>query len=188
VSDQLHLALRMAALGIVLAIVQITAISQVTLLGVSADLTPLIVASTGLLAGSIPGAVMGFGLGLFVDLALVQTLGVTSLVLTLIGYAAGRLREVRDPAHSLVPLGVGAAATFVAQIGYSFLQVMLGVDGPVSVLLVRQILAVTVLGTIIAVPVHALVARVLGPALPELLRRRRRRAYTTGGLSPLSRS
>jgi hypothetical protein len=56
------------------------------------------------------------------------------------------------------------------------------------VLLVRQILAVTLIGTIIAVPVHALVARVLGPALPELLRRRRRRAYTTGGLSPLSRS
>jgi len=188
VSDNVHLVLRMVGLGIVLAIVQITAISQVTLLGVSADLTPLIVASTGLLAGSIPGAVMGFGLGLFVDLALVQTLGVTSLVLTLIGYASGRLREVRDPAHSLVPLGVGAAATFVAQIGYSFLQVMLGVDGPVSVLLVRQILAVTLLGTIIAVPVHALVARVLGPALPDNLRRRRRRAYTTGGLSPLSRS
>jgi hypothetical protein len=58
----------------------------------------------------------------------------------------------------------------------------------VSVLLVRQILAVTVLGTIIAMPVHALVSRVLGPALPDLLRRRRRRAYTTGGLSPLSRS
>ena len=32
----------------------------------SPDLTPLVVASTGLLAGSIPGAVMGFGLGLFV--------------------------------------------------------------------------------------------------------------------------
>jgi rod shape-determining protein MreD len=188
VREQLQLPLRMAALGLVLAIVQITAISQVTLLGVSADLTPLLVASTGLFAGSIAGAVMGFSLGLFVDLALVQTLGVTSLVLTIVGYAAGRLREVRDPAHTLVPLGVGAAATAASQIGYSFLQVMLGVEGPVSVLLVRQILAVTVLGTIIAVPVHALVGRVLGPALPDLLRRRRRRAYTTGGLSPLSRS
>jgi rod shape-determining protein MreD len=188
VNEQVQLPLRMAALGLVLVIVQITAISQITLLGVSADITPLIVASTGLLAGSIAGAVMGFGLGLFVDLALVQTLGVTSLVLTLIGYGAGRLREVRDPSHSLVPLAVGAVATFGAQVGYSFLQVLLGVDGPVSVLLVRQILAVTVLGTIIAIPIHALVARVLGPALPEILRRRRRRAYTTGGLSPLSRS
>jgi rod shape-determining protein MreD len=187
-SDQLQLALRAGALGLVLVIVQITAISQITLLGVSADLTPLIVASTGLLAGSIAGALMGFSLGLFVDLALVQTLGVTSLVLTIIGYAAGRLHEVRDPSHSLVPLAVGAAATAAAQIGYSLLQVLLGVDGPVSVLLVRQILAVTVIGTIIAVPVHALVSRVLGPALPELVRRRRRRAYTTGGLSPLSRS
>jgi hypothetical protein len=66
--------------------------------------------------------------------------------------------------------------------------VLLGVDGPVSVLLVRQIFVVTLVNAIIAVPVHALVSRVIGPALPELLRRRRRRAYTTGGLSPLSRS
>jgi rod shape-determining protein MreD len=187
-STELNLLLRMVLLGLVVAIVQITAVSQVTLLGVSADLTPLLVASTGLLAGSIAGAVMGFGLGLFVDLALVQTLGITSLVLTIIGYAAGRLREVRDPAHGLVPLGVGAAATLSAQIGFSFLQVLLGVDGPVSILLVRQILAVTLVNTIIALPFHALISRILSPALPELMKRRRRRAYTTGGLSPLSRS
>ena len=36
---------------------QITAVSQISLLGVSADLTPLVVASVGLLAGSLPGAV-----------------------------------------------------------------------------------------------------------------------------------
>jgi rod shape-determining protein MreD len=188
VNDQVNLALRAGALGLVFLIVQVTAISQITVFGVTADLTPLIVASTGLLAGSIPGALMGFGLGLFEDLALVQTLGVTSLVLTLIGFGAGRLREVRDPAHALVPLAVGAAATLAAQVGYSFLQVLLGVDGPVSVLLVRQTFVVTLVNAIIAVPVHALISRVIGPALPELLRRRRRRAYTTGGLSPLSRS
>jgi hypothetical protein len=36
--------------------------------------------------------------------------------------------------------------------------------------------------------VYAVVRRVLLPALPEDPRRRRRRAYTTGGLSPLSRA
>jgi hypothetical protein len=36
--------------------------------------------------------------------------------------------------------------------------------------------------------VRAIVRRWLMPALPEDPRRRRRRAYTTGGLSPLSRA
>ena len=40
---------------------------------------------------------------------------------------------------------------------------------------------------LLAVPVYALVRRWLIADLPDDPRRRRRRAYTTGGLSPLSR-
>ena len=41
--------------------------------------------------------------------------------------------------------------------------------------------------TLIALPVYAVVRRLIQPALPDDPRRRRRRAYTTGGLSPLQR-
>ena len=68
------------------------------------------------------------------------------------------------------------------------MQFLLGVDAPVSFLLVREILATILLNALIAGVVTALVRRWLTPALPEDPRRRRRRAYTTGGLSPLSRS
>ena len=51
-----------------------------------------------------------------------------------------------------------------------------------------QVLATVAVNTIVAVPVHASVRRWLTPALPDDPRRRRRRAYTTGGLSPLSRA
>ncbi len=100
-------AIRLATLGVVAVIVQTAAVSQVTLLGVNADLAPLVVMSVGLLLGSVTGAAMGFGVGLLVDLALLQTLGVSSLVYLGIGYGAGRLRELRDPAHSLVPVAGG---------------------------------------------------------------------------------
>ena len=50
---------------------------------------------------------------------LAQTMGLTSLVLLGVGYAAGRLRELRDPAHGLVPVAVGAAATAAAAIGFA---------------------------------------------------------------------
>ena len=179
---------RLFLLGLVASILQLTAVSQVSIFGVPADLSPLIVASVGFLTGSVPGAVFGFAFGLFADTALMQTLGVTSLVLTAVGYGAGRVRELRDPAHGLAPVAVGATATAAAQIGFSVLQFLLGVEAPVSLLLVRQILMTIVLNTLLALPVYALIRRVLLPYLPEDPRRRRRRAYTTGGLSPLSKA
>src|SRR5207302_6539755 len=86
-----------------------------------------------------------------------------------------------------VPLVLGAVATAVAGIGMMVIQFLLGVDAPVSVQLLQQILVTILVNTLIALPVYALVRRVLRPALPENPRRRRRRAYTTGGLSPLQR-
>jgi len=187
VSDAHRLPLRLLALGFVIVVVQIAAVSQITVFGVSADLSPLVVASVGMLAGSLPGAVFGFGVGLFVDMALVQTLGVTSLLFIAIGYWAGRLRELRDPAHGLVPLAVGAAATACSTIGFALMQFLLGVHAPVSWLLLRQVVVTILTGTLLALPVYALVRRVVRGSLPEDPRRRRRRAYTTGGLSPLQR-
>jgi rod shape-determining protein MreD len=179
---------RLAMLGLLGGIFQLTTVSQVAVFGVPADLSPLLVASVAFLCGSIPGAIFGFLLGLFVDTVLLQTLGVTSLVFTGVGYGAGRVRELRDPAHALAPVLVGAAATATAALGFSLLQFLLGVEAPVSLLLLRQILMTIVLNTLLALPVYAVCRRILQPYLPDDPRRRRRRAYTTGGLSPLSRA
>ncbi|HEY2318245.1 MAG TPA: rod shape-determining protein MreD [Solirubrobacteraceae bacterium] len=182
-----RLILRLAILALGTVVIQEAAISQVSLFGISADLTPLMVMSVGLLAGSLTGAVMGFATGLLVDTVLVQTLGITSLLYIAIGYWAGRLRELRDPAHGLVPLAAGAAATAVAGVGMTLIQFLLGVDAPVSLLLLQQLLVTILVNTLISLPVYAAVRRIVQPALPDDPRRRRRRAYTTGGLSPLQR-
>jgi rod shape-determining protein MreD len=179
---------RLILLGLLASILQLTAASQVSIFGVPMDLSPLIVASIGFLAGSVPGAVFGFCFGLFADTALMQTLGVTSLVLTSVGYGAGRVRELRDPAHGLAPVAVGAAATALAAFGVAVLQFLLGVEAPISMEVLRQILMTVVLNTLLALPVYAVIRRVLLPFLPDDPRRRRRRADTTGGLSPLSRA
>ena len=178
---------RLALICLAAGLLQIAAVSQVTVLGVRADLTPLVVTSVGLLSGSVAGALVGFGLGLFVDVALLQTLGISSLILLSVGYGAGRLRELRDPAHALTPVAVGAAGTAAAAIGFSLIQFLLGVNAPVSLLLIREILATIVLNAVLALPVYAVIRRVLLPFLPGDPRRRRRRAYMTGGLSPISR-
>ena len=181
-SDTTNLTLRLAILALVSMLIQIAGVAQIRIFDVTFDLAPLVVAAAGFLTGALPGALFGFGVGLFLDLALAQTLGVLALVYCLVGYAAGRVRELRAPEAPFTPLALGAAATAIASCAYAVLEVTLGVTSPV-----RDILVGIVLNSLIAVPVYSIVRRWLIPALPEDPRRRRRRAYTTGGLSPLSR-
>jgi rod shape-determining protein MreD len=183
------LALRLGAFALIVVFFQIGVVSEVPVFGVNPELCALTVAFVGLLCGSNVGAVCGFAVGLFIDLALLQTLGLTSLIFTLVGYWCGRLRELRDPQAALTPLLVGVSASALALVGYSLMEFMLGVDAPVSFELLRQIVLGVVVDTIVALPMWALTRRVLEGALPEdPRRRRRRRAYTTGGLSPLSKA
>jgi rod shape-determining protein MreD len=177
---------RIAALVLVVVLVQTGVVSEVPVFGVSVDLSPLLVAFTGYLCGAELGAIVGFAVGLLVDLTLVQTLGVSSLIFTIIGYWSGRLRELRNPQAALVPLLIGTLAASTSMIGYSVIEFSLGVDAPVSFELLRQIVLGVLVDSIVALPFWALVRRVLEPSLPDDRRRRRRRAYTTGGLSPLS--
>lgn len=187
-SDARQLTVRLTILGLATVIFQVAAVSQLRVFDTNADLTPLVVAAAALICGSLPGAALGFGVGLFLDLLLVQAVGVSSLLYLTIGFGAGRLRELRDPQAAVVPILIGAAATAISQAGFSMLQFLLGEPVPLDLALLRQIVLPVLLGGLIAIPVHALVRRWLLPALPEDPRRRRRRAYTTGGLSPLSRA
>jgi rod shape-determining protein MreD len=182
-----QLALRLAVLSLLLVILQTGAVSQVELFGATPDLAPLVVVSVGLLAGPMAGSVTGFSVGLLTDLALLQTLGVSSLVLLAVGWFAGRAREVlRDPQATLLPLAAGAIGSLMALVGFAVIQFLLGVETPVSLELVRQIVSTVLINTLLALPVHALVRRALGSSLPdEGRRRRRRRRPPRPGYSPL---
>ena len=85
-------------------------------------------------------------------------------------------------------MAVGAAATAAAAAGTVVLQFLLGFEASLSLQVARQMLMTVVLNTLLALPVYALCRRALLRFLPDDPRRRRRRAYTTGGLSPLSRA
>jgi hypothetical protein len=65
---------------------------------------------------------------------------------------------------------------------------VLGVDAPVSALLAWEVIVSVAINAVVAIPTFAVVRRVIAPVLPDGQRgRRRRRAYTTGGLSPIGR-
>jgi rod shape-determining protein MreD len=179
-----QLALRLLLLAFVVVLLQTAALTQVSFLGATPDIGPLVVVSAGLLTGPVGGALTGFGLGLLTDVALLQTLGVTSLVYVVVGHFAGRFREtVRDPQATLLPLAAGAIGTLVALTMFSLMQFLLGVEAPVSLELVRQIISTVLINTLFALPVHALVRRALGTAAGDARGPRRRRGRP--GLSPL---
>jgi rod shape-determining protein MreD len=169
--------LRCALLGVVAVILQVSGMGSGRVLGGYVDLTPLVVAAVAIYGGSVAGAGMGFGVGLLLDLLVGQTMGASSLVLTAVGYGVGRYREVRDPAHELMPIPVGAAATFAWVVSFAVVSFMLEIGASVSFAIVREMVATTLLGAIFALPVFWICRRVLRPVLlvdPLDLRRRRR--------------
>jgi rod shape-determining protein MreD len=183
-----QLVLRLAILAFVTVLLQLMFFAQVPAFGAIADVSPLVVMAVGLLCGSVAGATMGFSIGLMIDTALLQTMGLSSLVLIAVGYYAGRLRDLRDPQGTLAPIALGAGAAAIATIGYGVGQFLLGAEHAINWPLVSATLSTIILDALIAIPVVALVRRWLMPVLPEDPRRRRRRAYTTGGLSPLQKA
>jgi hypothetical protein len=96
--------------------------------------------------------------GFLIDLTLVQTMGVSSLLLTIGGYFAGRLRELYDPVHPLTSSVVGASAAIFFTIGFGIMQFSLGQPAPQPLSMLWQILLSGVYGALMA-PVIFRVAR-----------------------------
>jgi rod shape-determining protein MreD len=177
--------LRVGLLLLVAVVLQLSSLSGLEVLDGHADVVVLAVAATALYAGSVSGSATGFAAGLLLDLASGQTIGVSALVLTGVGYAVGRFRELRDPAHGLVPIPVGAAATAGWVTAFAAVSFMLDIGVSVSPLVLRDMLATTLLNTAIALPVFALCRRILRPSLavdPSAAGRRRRSPRDTGPL------
>lgn len=172
---------RVAAIGLLGVLLQLSFFSQVELFHVSPDILPALVVCLGLLGGSMTGAVSGFAIGLFVDCLLVEALGITSLVLLGTGYMAGLFRERFEIHSSVLPALLCMGFTLLAEIGFGAIQLLLGLDAPLSVLIVRDLLLKSVYAFFLGWPIYLLVRRALRPALVEEPRVQRRRQPTVLG-------
>ena len=168
---------RTGLLVLLAVVLEISGFSQMRILGGYIDLIPLVVAAIAIYAGSVTGAIVGFSTGLLMDLALGQNLGASSLVLTALGYGVGRYRDLRDPAHGLLPIPVAAAATLGYVVAVAAVSFMLDIGDAVSALVLREAIITVLLNVAVALPFFALVRRVLRPVLAvDPLARMRRRA------------
>jgi rod shape-determining protein MreD len=167
--------IRIALIGLVGVLLQLSFFSQVELFHVSPDILPALVVCLALLGGSLTGAVAGFSIGFFVDCLLVETLGISSLVLLGIGYFAGLFRERFEIHSSLLPALLCMGMTLVAELGFGAIQLLLGIDAPISTLVIRDLLLKSVYAFFLGWPTFLLIRRILRPALVEEPRVKRRR-------------
>jgi len=152
-------AAKAAAVLFVAAIVQVTLLSQIDVFHGAPDLVLVTLVSIALLRGTIFGAIAGFAVGFVVDTATLQTLGVTSLLLTIAGYWIGRYGETtgRDRTHA--PFVSVAVVTFLYSLGALILHYMLGDAVSASRVLLDAFPFELIFNLILTLPVYALCRR-----------------------------
>jgi rod shape-determining protein MreD len=136
---------------------QAVIVSSLVFGGGAPDLLLVVVISLAVLRGSVPGAVFGFAGGLIVDLLTLETLGITSLVLTLAGFWAGRYAETTGRGQRLAPLVAVGVITVLAAVFSFVLQYLLGTDVVAEHALATVLFPTLLANLVLAVPVYALV-------------------------------
>jgi rod shape-determining protein MreD len=157
-------AVKSAVLVFLAAILQVSVFADVELLGGSPNLLLVTLMAVALLRGSVFGAAAGFGAGLVVDVAYLDTLGATSLLLTVAGYGIGRYGETtgRDRAHA--PFLAVAVVTVLYAVGALLLRFILGEPAPARVVLLDSLFQGIGLNLILTWPVYFVTRRLLPAA------------------------
>lgn len=156
---------RLVAIVIAGVILQLSFFSQISLFHVSPDVLPALVVVLGLLGGTLTGAVCGFWVGFLLDCLLIAPLGGASLVLLATGYLAGLFRERFEIHSALVPPLLCMGLTLFAELGFGAVELMLGVDAPISGLAIRDMLLKSVFAFFLGWAIYIGVRRALRPAL-----------------------
>jgi rod shape-determining protein MreD len=161
-ADRILDAAKITLLVFVAAIFQVSILAGAHILGGTPDILLVTLVVVALLRGTIVGAAAGFFAGLIVDVANLEMLGLTSLLLTVAGYWIGRYGETtgRDRAHA--PFVSVAVVTLLYSLGALLVHFMLGHHAPAGDVL-REVWPSIGLNLIITAPVYALARRLLRP-------------------------
>ena len=153
---------KLLALMFAVAVLQVSIFASVSAGGGTPDLLLVTLVVVALLRGPLVGATAGFFGGLVADVALLETLGLTSLVLTVAGYWIGRYGETtgRDRAHA--PLLSVLVVTILYAVGALVLHFVIGDRVSAGHALGGTLLATIVFNLVLAVPVYAACRRFLG--------------------------
>jgi rod shape-determining protein MreD len=152
-----------AALLFCAAIVQVSLLSSVHVAGGMPNVLLVTLVAVALLRGSVFGAAGGFFGGLLVDTANLDTLGMTSLLLTIGGYWIGRYGETTGSDRTHAPYVSVAVVTVLYAFGVLALHFLIG--DPVSArrVLLDSLVPTMAFNLVLTAPVYWIVAKLLPP-------------------------
>jgi rod shape-determining protein MreD len=148
-------------------IVQVTIIGTIAIFGGTPDLVLVLLVAIALMNGASFGAFAGFWAGFLLDVALLETLGFTSLLLTLLGFWIGRYGETTGRGRAHAPLLSVAVATVLYAVSALILHYMLGDPASARVSLVDALIPEVALNLLLAFPVFALCRRLFVTTVPR---------------------
>jgi rod shape-determining protein MreD len=154
-------AAKVAALVFVASVLQVSVFSDIEIFGGSPDLLLVTLVCVALLRGSVTGACAGFFGGFLIDTATLEILGLTSFLLTLVGYWVGRYGETtgRDRTHA--PFLSVAVVTILYALGALALRFVVGEPAPARAVLLDSLFQGIALNLLLTLPVYALCRRLL---------------------------
>lgn len=158
-------AAKVALVMFVAAVLQVTILAPIELAGGTPDLLLVTLVAVALLRGAIVGAAAGFFGGLLADTATLETLGLTSLVLTVAGYWIGRYGETSGRARSHAPLLPVIVVTALYALAALSLHFVLGDPVSARLALVEALPPGALLNAALTVPVYTLCRRLLYPTV-----------------------
>lgn len=154
---------KVAVLLFVAAIFQVSVFTPyIHILGGTPDLLLVTLVAVSLLRGTVVGAAGGFFAGLVVDTATLETLGLSSLLLTIAGYWIGRYGETTGRDRSHAPFVSVAVVTLLYALGALLVHFMLGKHAPAGVVL-TDVWPSVALNLILTAPVYAVARRLVRP-------------------------
>ncbi|MHB8642003.1 MAG: rod shape-determining protein MreD [Gaiellaceae bacterium] len=154
-------ALKAAIVLFVVAILQVSLLSSFVVAQGTPNLLLVTLVAVALLRGAVFGAFGGFFGGLLIDTANLETLGLTSLVLTIAGYWIGRYGETtgRDRTHA--PFVSVAVVTVLYSVGVLLLHFLLGDPVSAQRILIDSLIPTVAFNLILTAPVYWLVKKLL---------------------------
>jgi rod shape-determining protein MreD len=156
-------ALKAGVLLLLAAAFQVSLFSSLEVAEAQPDVVLVLLVALALLRGPLFGACAGFWAGLVLDTAALETLGLTSLLLTIAGYWSGRFGEVTTRASAHPPLIAVGLATLGVGFGSAVVHFMLGSTIPVSHFFAGVLLPSLALNLLLAYPLYGLTRRLFPP-------------------------
>lgn len=152
---------KVSAIVFLAAVLQVSVFSEAVVFGATPDVLLVTLVAVALFRGSVIGAFAGFVAGLIVDVATLGMLGLTSLVLTLVGYWTGRTAETAARGRRYRPFVAVAAMTLLYACGVLAVRFLLGEPAPARAVLLDTFFQTLALNLVVTWPVMRVVGRLL---------------------------